>query len=185
MAIELVEKIDLKIKTQAKTSVFPLMVHLNLSLEDEAVFKQFEKEQEEKNKDMQEATEKGQSLAKQIGRLGEDIEDLNDELNDGTLDASEKRTLQKERKKLRRKLRKLEDALEAHNKAHDITQYKKAINDLLEDIAKKSFELNVQQDEKRDALVAAMERLNMKYSVVTSEIGRLIQEAKKKKKRRS
>jgi len=184
MAIELTEKIDIKIKLKDTVSVYNVLAYLVLSPEKEQAFEAFKSEQEEKNAAMEKAIEVGKQLSKQVVRLGEDIDDLNDEIEDAE-DKVLKRELQSKRKKLRKAYRKAEDALEAHNAEHDITSYQKSMTDLMEAVAKESFDLNIEDDEKKEALVKAMETHNIKYSMLVSEISKLITEAKKKKKKRS
>ncbi len=185
MAIKTTEKIEIKIQTEKKLSVYPVIAYLSLTKEKEEAYEAFKKERELENKAMEDAIEQRSKLSKKIGRLSQDLDYINDDLDDKELEDDDARALRKERRELSLKLRKLEDKLEAHLDEHDVASYKKLISDLVEDTAKFSFGMNIKEDEQSQALQKAMTEHNITYAVMVSEIGRLIGDASKKKKRRS
>lgn len=187
MAITLHERIEIKIQTEEKTSVYPLVVKLELSAEDKAALETFRAEIEEKYKEITDAAERSSKLARTIARVKEDIEDITEEIAEAGNEEDKKRykKLRKTRRELRRRLREAEDALATLEERYDLSAYTDAKTRIVEDIAKKSFEINVVDDERKAALEKAIDRLGIKYAVVTEEIGRLIEEAKRKKKKRS
>jgi len=187
MAVELYDKVEFKIKTQEKTSVYPIMVKLELAPDDEQEFEAFKTELEKEFKDIHEAAQNATELRKQIGRLREDIEDIEDEIEDLTDedDHKKRKRLKKHRREIRKELRLLEDELSSIEKEYDISAYTKMKDDLVESIAKESFRINVIDNEEKKALEKAIAEYGIKYSIVVAELGRLIGEAKRKKKRRS
>ncbi|RLC87224.1 MAG: hypothetical protein DRI37_06370 [Chloroflexi bacterium] len=183
--VELYEKLDFKIKTKDKTSVFPIVVKLELDEEDKKSYEAFSKEQEEKDKEIKASSKTSVEISKKIQRLIEDLSDLTFELSDEDLKKKEKKKLIGQRRTARRELRALEDEQETISKMYSKKEYKETAEAIIEEVAKKAFELNVESDEKSQALVHAIEEHGLKYSVVVTELNRLIMDAKKKKKRRS
>lgn len=184
MAVKLYEKIDLKIEKKEKTSVYPITVKLELSLADKESIKLFKEEEEKKYIELKDASKKTVELNKKISRLVEDIEDIDYEIEDCE-DSSENRSLRLERRDMRKILRALEDKKENIAKEFDATAYQESYEQIATSVAKKSFALNVEKDEKSEALEKAMVEQGVSYVLVVAELSRLIGEAKEKKKRRS
>jgi len=184
--IALYEKIDIKIKTEEKVSVYPITVKLELNDEDKAAIERFKEEIEAEYKTLFDAGEEARALSAKVTRLSEDIADINEEIGD--LDATEKeerKRLRAKRKKLRAKLREAEDALAKINEQYDLASYTEAQAKMQEEIAKTVFDVRVENNEKKEALVKALQNFGIRYSIIIEEVGRLIQEAKQKKKKRS
>ncbi len=188
MAIELYEKIDLAIKTEEKKSVYHITVKLEPSPEDKEALERFKEEIEAEYKEIMEAADRSKLLSKKITRLEEDIEDITEEIEEIEVEddlAAERKALRAQRRRLRCELRETEDELLSLEERFDLAAYTDAKNKIVEDVARKSFDINVVEDEKKEALESAIARYGIKYSVIVREIGRLIEEAKKKKKKRS
>jgi len=187
MAVELYEKIDFKIKTEEKTSVYPILVKLELTPEDDARFEAFKTDMEQENKSIHDAAKETVALQREISRLREDIEDIEDEIADlfGEDDSKKRKKLKKQRREARRILRSAEDDLAKIEKEYDIGAYTRMKDDLVEAVARESFSIRIMDNEQRAALEKAIKHYGIKFSTITSEVGRLIGEAKKKKNKRS
>ena len=188
MAIELYEKIDLAIKREDKTSVYPITVKLEPSPDDKEELERFKEEIEAEYKEIMDAADRSKDISKNIARLKEDIEDISEEIEEMEGDddlAAERKKLRAKRRHLREDLREHEDELQRIDEAFDLSSYTEAKNKIVEDVARKSFDINVLANDKREALEKAIESYGIKYAVVVGEIGRLIKEAERKKKKRS
>jgi len=181
MAIEIDEHIDLKIRSGKEMLTFTLLVMLELSNEKEEAFKTFKSELEEKYAAVKKSADTVSALKKKMRRAQEDVEDLVTELEED-LGKKERAKLLKQKRKAREVLRNIEDTLEAENKTYDAKAYEEAGVALLEGIAQKSFDLHVEDDANAAALRKTIAEKHIKYSVVVTELNRVMTEAKKKKK---
>ncbi len=184
MAVRLYEEIELKIESKKGMEVYPLRVKLELSKEDKKKIKAFKKTKESEYKDLNQASKDTKKIARQVSRLTEDLEDVEYSI-EVCKDEKKMQELRASRHEMRVQLRKLEDREEKLSKEFDTSRYQESYEQIATDVAKKTFELNVVEDEKSGSLKRAMQKHGITYMVIVSELSRLIGEAKEKKSKRS
>lgn len=178
--LESTAKVDFKIDTGDKVSVYPVRAIFNLHIPEDHEINKLQKEKEEEHRGLLDAGKRRNEINKELSRIGEDLADLNDEL-EAEEDKEQRKKLLSEKKPLKNSLRRLQDEKAEINEKYPYAEFLKASQAIEELAAKSLFLATVEPSKERDALCEALEKYNFKYSTAFVELGRLIKAAQKKK----